>query len=241
LPDNPVQAVYRSRARLETTSGYYTGKYGPYILARWFKRYELVGSDGLVYPLWLHPNDITTMQAAHDKNPDLGFYLRDHARSWSSNYIAADLRVDVWAARVCLDLYGIDTPTRASRPERRPRAEVEFQYDSQLVASLLEHMKPEDVATELGVTEAFLRTQWHELGIMPTFGLVRSRYSRQKAREQKKKSWVLDLKDQHASTVACAASAWGVTYQTAFMRLRSLGWQKGEQVAGFLAELYGEL
>ena len=207
-----------------TASTFYANP--PYMLAKHWQVYA-VESHGSTYPIWLHANDVPTMQAAHAKNPDLHAYLKDRARTWSSNYIAADLRVNVWAARVCLDLFGIRTPCTASRPPVVPRAEMGFVYDSARThAALHVGYSVKEIATELGVTETFLRRVWRAEGISPSTGCYSGQDPEVKANHE---SWLNQLRNgtpegKEIVCVAQAAACWGISDQAARNRLRALGW-----------------
>jgi hypothetical protein len=221
----------------------------PYLLARNWQKY-VIESCGDYYPLWLHANDIPTMQAAHGGNPDLGAYLRDRAKSWSSNYIASDLRIDVWAARVCLDLYGVRTPCRAGKPRNGTQGEATFTHDGAQVQTWLQSgYTVDEIATELGVTEGWLRRKWLELGIDPqsgrrvdrSFGPARDDNS---SITEGRDAWVCALRngveDTHPNGRPCrrnvesvgdASRVWGTTSQTARARLLTLGWKPYTSVA----------
>jgi hypothetical protein len=212
-----------------------------YRLARFQQIYSLP-ICGLVYPLWAHERDVPTMQAAHAKNPDLGAYLQDKAYTWSSHYIAADLQVDVWAARVCLDLYGLHTPNAGNKPKDGPRAEATYVHDGAKLQELFRRgFNTAQVATELGVTEHFLHANWRELRIHPQFGTTRDRAlesslprNAKSEISQRRFEWLTVLKDTHLDrkikSVADARYAWDVTYPTARARLVALGWVPGEPV-----------
>jgi transposase len=207
-----------------TASTFYANP--PYMLAKHWQAYD-VESHGSKYPIWLHANDVPTLQAAHAKNPDLHAYLKDRARTWSSNYIAADLRINVWAARVCLDLFGIRTPCTASRPPVAPRAETGFIYDSARTHSALyAGYSVKEIATELGVTESFLRRVWRNEGINPSTG-----YSGQDPEvKANHKRWLNQLRNgtpegREIEGVSQAAACWDISDQAARNRLRALGWQ----------------
>ena len=228
-------AVRDTRRLVKRYLGY---AYVPYAVARWYQTYEL-RSLFATYPMWMHPNDVPTMQAAHAKDPNLEAYLRAKAKTWSSNYIASDLRVDVWAARVCLDLYGIETPKLAKKPEECPRAEVNFQYNALCVVQLFNQgLQTGDVAIELGVTEQFLRAYWKMAGIQPVFGLAGDAYKeRVLARidnhdaQSRQNDWIESLRGYNVQSVSEAAAHWGISYQGARKRLQVLGWNLGESVS----------
>ena len=212
-----------------------------YMLARHWGVFT-VESHGDQYPLWLHNNDVPTLQAARSKNPDLGAYLRDRAKVWSSNYIAADLRIDVWASRACLDLYGYRTPSTADRPKMRPRGEIDYVHDSGLINVLIRRgYTPGQVAIELGVTDRFLRAHWKSNGIDPALDQTQAKASANHA------EWLADLRegvsDVHPSGRPCvrsvesvgdASKCWGISFQAARKRLIALGWQPYNAVADML-------
>jgi hypothetical protein len=237
--------VARNRDALK---GFFPDVSALYLLARHWALYSFE-SHGDTYALWLHDNDIPTMQAAHAQNPDLGAYLKQHAHTWSSNYIAADLRVDVWAARVCLDLYGVKTPAISLRPAEFPRAEMNFKHNGvQTQAWLSEGFTVKDIATKLGVTESFLRQAWRKFEINPEFGLERhTEHDPDSAVAQNRAAWVDELRngidDTHPMGHVCkrnvesigeAAHVWGVPYNTAKKRLVKLGWTPHTGVADAL-------
>lgn len=195
-----------------------------YMLARHWGTYTAAE----VYPLWLHKNDIPTLQAARGQNPELRSYLKERAREWSSNYIAADLRIDVWAARACLDLYGIRTPLDAYAPRTRPRAEIGYVHDASRVAAFLDSgLTAKETANELGVTEKFLRDTWRALRIDPELG-------RHNTVSMHHEDWLDRLRGGIAiggkpgckvHSIGEAARCWGVIYNTAKKRLQLLGWE----------------
>ena len=240
-PDNLVQSVHTTRQRIKAISEAFI----PYVLAVNYGAYAL-NNLGVEFPLWLHSNDVPTMQAAHARNPDLEAYLRHHARTWSSNYIASDLRCDVWAARVILNLFNIKTPCLAKRPTERPRAEAGFVYDAARVVSLLDlGMSPREAATELGVGERFLRDQWKSILIDPTLKITRDRAHTHplnvpSTTTNQRKAWLAKIEacGWLVENVSSAADAWGVTYQGARRRLEALGWRPGASVAEALNDAH---
>ena len=229
---------------------HYCFEAAPYILARFWKVYELP-INGLTWPLWVHSRDVPTIQAAHGNDPALRVYLADRAKEWSSNYIATDLHIDVWAARVCLDLYGIDTPRYGNKPSRQPAAEVIFAHDGEVTSDLFARgFTVNQVATELGVTPKFLRAYWQNLHINPQFRLARARGTEAlRPREShseiavRREGWIASLKEglhrgkvtRNIKSVGDAQHKWGVTYPTARARLVALGWTPGEGVDTWLA------
>jgi hypothetical protein len=219
-----------------------------YLLARHFKVYQIeTASD--VYPLWLHDNDVPTMQAAHERNPDLGTYLKARSRIWSSNYIAADLRVDIWAARVCLDLYSFTTPYTSTRPSELPRAEIDYRNNGEQVQVWLRQgYNVRDIATKLGVTESFLRKTWKELHITPEHAHAHeTEHAPESEITRNREAWRDELRDgvedmhpikgkcvRAVESVGEAAQVWGVPFNTAKKRLLVLGWRPYTSVADSL-------
>ena len=211
-----------------------------YMLARHWGVF--VAAD--VYPLWLHANDIPTMQAARDNDPALEAYLRDRARTWSSTYISCDLSVNVWAARVCLDLYGIKTPLDAYRPRARPRGEIGYVHDPVRIKALLDRgLTMREIATELAVSERFLRENWKNLGISPAFGKAMNQPTANHA------EWLAALRegmrwgdrvDAPIHSVSEAAACWGMSANAARKRLFLLGWEPFTSVQTLFSDQEGE-
>jgi hypothetical protein len=202
-----------------------------YMLARHWGVFEVDGKWD-TYPLWLHFNDVPTMRAAWTQDQALCAYLQacTTKNRWSSSYIAADLRIDVWAARVCLDLCGVPTPSTGDRPSVRPRAEWTYVHDGEAIQRLLrEGYTKREVATELGLTEGFLLGQWKILGIDPE-----TNFTPRSVNSDMHETWLKELRVgverggeelSRVRTVTEAAAVWGITFNGAKKRLRALGWE----------------
>lgn len=202
-----------------------------YMLARHWGVFEAEGTWD-TYPLWLHPNDVPTMRAARTQDPNLCAYLKacTTINKWSSTYIAYDLRIDVWAARVCLDLCGVPTPATGDRPSVRPRAELTYAHDGEAIQRLLRQgYTRREVATELGVTDDFLASHWKVLGIAPEMN-----FSGAPVTSDTHETWLRQLRagiprgsnpTARVITVNEAAVVWGLTFNGAKKRLRVLGWE----------------
>lgn len=246
----PDASLAKSVTGIRWELKHYCCETAPYLLARYWQVYSLP-IDCTQWPLWLHERDVPTMQAAHAKDERLIDYLRSKYYMWSSNQIAADLRVDVWAARVCLDLLDLETPRYGNKPPIPPAAELDFRHDGVLTSQLLARgLNTTQVATELGVTPKFLRDQWKALHINPVFDRVRDRSSEAtKPRNEyseiaiRRETWIAHLKrglhrgkvTRDVKSVGDAQHTWGVTYATARARLVALGWTPGEGVDTWLA------